>query len=198
MSIRSDRLVFLDLETSTSDENLPEAAILEVGLTVTDLSGRIVSEKSFVAPLTNYQKEHLYTWDEKVLRMHTQNDLLYQVLKTTGDFGAFNLRVKKWVDSREFADDNPEYPKKVDEIYMVAGSGLHFDRRYIGKFMPWLNKKFTYYNIDVGVLRRFWAMHNPSKAITNESYQKAHRALECNRESIATYIYFMNQVKGMP
>jgi oligoribonuclease (3'-5' exoribonuclease) len=55
-----------------------------------------------------------------------------------------------------------------------AGSGvLHFDRKFITRWMPMTNKRITYWAYDVGVVRRFsqWA----GGKVLNGS--KTHRAL---------------------
>lgn len=63
--VRHDRMMWFDIETSDSDKNLSHAALLEVGITVTDEAGRIVSEKNFVNQLTRLDQEKIYRWTKR-------------------------------------------------------------------------------------------------------------------------------------
>ena len=193
MSTRKDRLVWLDLETSTSDETDPRAALLELGLTVTDISGRIISENNWVMRLTEADRSSIGVWDEVVLKMHASNDLLFECLKSELNYAAFWTQVQGTMDSQKFTDD-PDHPRPKDEIWMMAGSGLHYDRRYLKQMAPdWFLKRFTYYNIDVGVMRRMLQMHMSNVPIIEE--KSLHRALDCNRDSIAWYIKVIGMLK---
>ena len=186
-NVRTVRLVFLDLETTTTEPNDPVAAILEVGLTVTDIAGRVVSEKNFVNWMPDYHRERVTGWDEVVLRMHTKNDLLFEVLNQHEDYD-LQEEILEWMNTREFADDNPSHPKPEDEIYQLAGSGVsHFDRRWLRAELPRVSDRFTHWAIDVGSDRRMLEWHAPELMWGFHEHHKTHRALMCNKDAIRMY-----------
>ena len=181
MSTRPDRLLWIDLETSTSDEYEPGAVILEVGLTLTANDGVSVGgiKKSFIGHFTRRQREHLWMWPEKVIRMHVSNGLLFKVLNNPSEEG-LDSQIYEWMNSSEFETITK------NELLVPAGSGFsHFDRRWIKQFLPLLDQRLTHYSIDVGVVRRIVAMHAPEQLIPET--EKEHRALTCNKEAIAEY-----------
>lgn len=210
--IRDNRLLWFDIETSDSNENLPHSVLLEVGITITDSSGRLISEKSFVDELTRYQREHISEWPREVMEMHVKNGLLFEVLQLQ-DTDNLDSRVNAWLDVTREAPNFPrkDYnealdgpPLEKEELLILAGSGVsHFDRRWARWHLPNFNKRLTHYAIDVGVFRRMLQMHAP------QSYQQAialagrnrgpktHRALDCNRDSIAQYVVYMGLIEDI-
>lgn len=180
--IRDDRLLWIDIETSDSDENAPHAALLEIGLTITSSSGQkwLDSETSFLLEPNDRQLELLYQWPQEVMLMHTKNGLLFDWLKYEDPYESLYERILQWVNSHI---DGP--PLADDERITAAGSGLHFDRRWLTKFVPQLDRHLTYYNIDVGVMRRMIEMHGGH--IAHSEQEKQHRAITCNRGAIDTY-----------
>lgn len=192
MSTRPDRLLWIDLETSTSDEYEPGAVILEVGLTLTANDGISVGniKKSFIGYFTRYQREHLWMWPEKVIRMHVNNGLLFKVLNNPSEEG-LDSQIYEWMNSSEFETITN------NELLVPAGSGFsHFDRRWIKKFLPLLDQRLTHYSIDVGVVRRIVGMHVPNNLLLNDTVSKEHRALSCNAEAIEEYRHYIKLLRG--
>ncbi len=181
----TDRIAWIDLETTGSDINYEE--IIEVGLAITDDKLNILDEYAWVIGDLDYQ-DRLLRMDDVVIDMHTKSGLLADVLKSgtgTGNIQDVDEQVSAILTNLGGGQHIP-----------LAGSGvLHFDRQFIKKFMPKTNKRLTYWGLDVGVVRRFLRL--AGVPIPN-SGNLTHRALEDVRAHIAEakqYLdYFSNGV----
>lgn len=150
--------MFIDLETLGTDvDNHPP---IEVGVAIlrrSDLS--VEFQRSYVTHL-----EEDEPMPPVVRDMHTKNGLLedaYRSMLTIEDVDAHLARIL------DDLMDGHHIP--------FAGSGiLHFDRKFIDRWMPLTSKRITYWAYDVGVVRRFsqWA---GGKVLDGT---KSHRALD--------------------
>lgn len=194
-NVYPDRLLWIDIETSDSDEKAPHAALLEIGLTITSFSGQTWnnSSQNFLVEPNDRQRELLYRWPREVMEMHTKNGLLFEWLNYSAGEDDYILYIEmlKWIN-----DHIEGPPLSVDKRIVAAGSGLHFDRRWLSKFVPQMDRHLTYYNIDVGVMRRMIQMHAPS-LLTISTVTKEHRALSCNAEAIDTYRWIVGILHKM-
>lgn len=74
--------------------------------------------------------------------------------------------IGKWLD--QFSEDNTHIP--------YGGSGVsHFDRQYINRDLPRLGRRLTFWALDVGCVRRIFALQGASTASIDA---KTHRALD--------------------
>jgi oligoribonuclease (3'-5' exoribonuclease) len=154
-------LVWLDLETTGSDENADP--ILEMGLVITDEALNEVGAVSWVV-----------AGDPEVLReraapvvqdMHDANGLWRELSEGVA---------QEWVEDAAITLLR-QFGRRHD--FVLAGSGVsHFDRRFLAVQMPILTKWFRYYSIDVGVLRRSLELIGRTDALLPPQ-DKAHRAL---------------------
>lgn len=142
MSIDTNHMLFLDLETTGSSA---DSDIIEVGIALYTVAGVEVDAMSaVVAPR---QPRRLLTMDDVVVNMHTRNgliaDLISGVPKTIQQAEAAIL---DFLRDREF-DRNALIP--------LAGSGVsHFDRQFIRRDWPQVDRRLTYWAYDVGPIRR--------------------------------------------
>lgn len=149
--------MFIDLETVGTDLNHPP---IEVGVA-------IIRRDTLEPAVTVNYVTHLDDGVEmpKVVRdMHTKNGLLEECYASDIDIAYADYSLAAIIDSLM---DGKHMP--------FAGSGvLHFDRKFITRWMPETDKRITYWAYDVGVVRRFsqWA---GGKVLDGS---KSHRALD--------------------
>lgn len=152
---REDVILWLDLETTGS---APTESIIEVGILATDGTpdlSPIAEFESLVEPSSeNWFHITGYTVDpsvREVQRMHTRSGLkaaIEQAMKdgdlpSVDDVEASILHFIRSVGG------------KSTEHIPLAGSGVsHFDRQFIRRDWPRVDKRLTYWAYDVGVVRR--------------------------------------------
>jgi len=173
----ADHLVWLDLETTGTDEHADH--ILEVGITVTqpvfpfDERDRF---ESIVIPVMPRAGD--LSWvdnlDPVVLDMHTKNGLLQEVREAQMETNGFLYCIT--VEAR-ILDFLAPYGKRL----LLAGSGVgHFDRRFIRRQMPTLDDRLLFPCLDVGIIRRTMALLGRDDLMSHDGEAndlKPHRAL---------------------
>jgi oligoribonuclease len=179
-------IVFLDLETTGLDEYSPGAAILEVGVIVTDSDLNVIVErdwlvkpasglpKSATLPVPVNQRVDCTTlmFDDFAYRMHTESGLIEEALAMGSPLGVV---VDEAVDLIvEHCGQPPE----------MGGNSLGFDRRWLLRLAPPLLDSFHYRNLDVSVLRSFARRWRPDLTELEPKGEPAHRALSDLRNSI--------------
>jgi oligoribonuclease len=176
-------VAWLDLETTDTDEKVAHAAVLELGLVITDFDlDPIMSTQAVINPglddlLHREPDEVLATIYELmnpyVQQLHDQNGLWDEVKKS--DLSITALDEALLGVYQDVGDGN---------LVALAGSGVsHFDGRWLKKFLPRSSSLFTHYSYDVGTVRRFLrdlcgadvTPADPSGASSGDA--KAHRAL---------------------
>lgn len=175
-----EHILWLDLET---DGNKPSSNILEIGMAITDQNLQILNKPlepravdiSATFEATFRPKEiDITEIDPFVVEMHTKNGLWLEILNDDPrdaytDYIALERDILLWI--------NRWHPST--EHMALAGSGvLHFDRQYIRRYLPRLDKSLTYWGYDVGVIRRFLKDHVKSEPDTSYLEQPNHRALQ--------------------
>lgn len=150
--------MFIDLETLGTDVEYHPP--IEVGVA-------IVRRDNLQVDLAMQWPVHLEEGMDmpKVVRdMHTKNGLLDDCYESTITIEDVDRELAYQLD------------RLMDGKHMpFAGSGvLHFDRKFIDRWMPLTSKRITYWAYDVGVVRRFtqWA---GGKVLDGS---KSHRALD--------------------
>lgn len=156
----------LILDTETTG-NAPDSELLEIGMVMLDVPSltelgefTIVIEPSPEA-FANMNDNHI------VRQMHKVNGLLDDLAAHKGvQPDVADSLINKWLD--QFTQERTHIP--------YGGSGVsHFDRQYIIKQLPRLNKRITYWALDVGAVRRIFALQGASTASIDA---KTHRALD--------------------
>jgi oligoribonuclease (3'-5' exoribonuclease) len=154
----------LDTETTGNES---EDELIEIGLVMLDVpSLHQLGEFTVVVQPSKAGYERMMAKDV-VREMHEKNGLLADV---QGGYGVHpdvaDAQIMRWLD--QFAEPRSHIP--------YGGSGVaHFDRQYIAKFLPRLNKRITYWALDVGSVRRIFALQGASTASIEA---KTHRALD--------------------
>ena len=169
-------LLWLDIETTGLS---PEShLLLEVGMVLTDADLKVVSSLAFVLGWSDREvSSHITSPD--VWEMHRENGLIEDVARSQLQICDAEHLLVSWVKSWE-AMGLP-----------MAGSGVHFDRKWLEMKMPTLVKQFHYRNFDVTTLRYFFG---------DEKAKCSHRALadlHQNIEELRKYRQTMEMLTGM-
>lgn len=174
--------LWIDLETTG---NSPDSDIIEVGAVLTDVSGReVLGEFTAVAQPSVFELRQIYNVP-KVLDMHTKNGLLGELENTVNpSIVTVDKQMNDWL--------NNLYPS--NQHLPLGGSGVsHFDRQYIKRQMPSIDKRLTYWSYDVGVLRRTWELMG-LEPMPFEEDDKTHRALDDIKLHIEEWKYYTGQL----
>lgn len=150
--------MFIDLETLGTDVEYHPP--IEIGVAIVRRDDLQVAESySYVTHLDDAAE-----MPQVVRDMHTKNGLLEECYASDMDIAFADYHLSNVLDRLMEGKHMP-----------FAGSGvLHFDRKFINRWMPETAKRITYWAYDVGVVRRFsqWA---GGKVLDGS---KSHRALD--------------------
>jgi len=156
--------LILDTETTGNKE---EDELIEMGMVMLDVpSLNVLGDYSIVIEPSREAEERMLA-NPVVTAMHHENGLLADLDGDTAvPADLADALINNWLN--QFCDPRTHIP--------WGGSGvLHFDRRYIRKQLPMLDKRLTYWAYDVGVPRRIFNMVG---APTESIEAKTHRALD--------------------
>lgn len=151
-------LLWLDLETTGLDEHT--ARLLEVGMILTDGD---LNEVACIDVVLGWRTPHALEMPDIVREMHMASGLLDEVAASRMCLREAEDLLVAWVDLHD-----------ARNLYM-AGSGVHFDRRWLRHLMPALAACFHYRNFDATTLRYFF---------DTEKEAPEHRVLGDLRQSI--------------
>lgn len=163
------RLLWLDLETTGLD---PESCcILQVAAARTDEAGSITASHEWLmhVPWLHIAERE---WEPEVVAMHTASGLLHSLRSGEGKPHALIVReLLKFV--------GPNKP-------VLAGNGIHFDRRFLIAEMPEVDAALHYRMLDVSALKvaaGVWGLPEYKKV-------KKHLALDDIKASIAEFMHW--------
>lgn len=173
-SVEQDHLLWIDLETTGSDED--HDCIIEVGAVLTTEALDVLGEFSMTVTPTPEGLGRMML-NPTVREMHEGNGLLAEIL------GADKVRKPHHVTKALLAWVEGLGGKRGRTV--LAGSGVaHFDRRFIARYMPELDRFMRYWCIDIGVVRRAYRMWNGGD-VSSANDGKTHRALDDVRCHVA-------------
>jgi oligoribonuclease len=138
-------LLWIDLETTGLDPDSGE--ILEVGWFISD-NWEILSEAKSAIVTPTRQTFDLMKQDLVVSSMHKDNGLAADLVLSE------NTRVVEDIEDEILADIQ-EYAEMFT-IPVLAGSSVHFDRKWIEMYMPRLDWSLSHRHFDVSTLRMFF------------------------------------------
>lgn len=169
--------LILDTETTGNE---PDSELIEIGMVMLDVPS-LVTLGEFTIVIEPSPEQFSAMVHKKVVKeMHEANGLLADLLaerSVTPDVA--DAMIMKWLD--QFTEnDRTHIP--------YGGSGVaHFDRQYIAKQLPRLNRRITYWALDVGCVRRIFALQGAS---TYSIDAKTHRALDDARVHVEELRYY--------
>lgn len=177
------RICVLDLETSGSG---PDSHLLEIGMVMLESDGltELSRFQSVILPRVGVGAGTIDTVrddsDEVVQKMHDKNGLWEDLRKAEANVhdhlaasGVSHrcrpITLLQW--DPEIVDE--EASRWVRSINLdstahvaLAGSGVsHFDRPFIRRDLPKLDRLFTYWALDVGVMRRILTLAKEQAAV---------------------------------
>jgi oligoribonuclease len=156
----NDFILWLDLETTG---NRDDADIIEVGAVLTD---RLLVEQGEFSRVYR-TRVPVSDIDPLVLKMHFDNGLWAETTKSPVFAEECEAELLSWL-GKAGALKSP---------LPLAGSGVsHFDRRYIRRIWPRLDRRLTHWHYDIGVMRRFLVLFG-SEMVADTPPVKAHRAI---------------------
>lgn len=161
---QSNLALILDTET-TGNEYVDE--LIEIGMVMLDVpSLQQLGEFTVVIQPSKFAFDRMLA-KAVVREMHEKNGLLADVQAGYGVHPEVaDAQINRWLD--QYAEPRTHIP--------YGGSGVaHFDRQYIVKQLPRLNSRITYWALDVGSVRRIFALQG---ATTASIEAKTHRALD--------------------
>lgn len=183
-----DRVLWIDLETTGTDEN--RDAVLEIGAVLTE-GPELKEVSSFEAVVRPSNPETMkvrmmQTPKAVVWLMHQDNQLWGEVVKRGEGIEEAESRMVEWMDSLKLSGRVP-----------LGGSGVsHFDRRFIRAKMSLLDARLTYWAYDVGAVRRFLRDFAGVK-VKELGGDKPHRALADIRLHVEEARQFRDLLKGL-
>ena len=179
MADKDHKYIFwLDLETTGSE--LKGNCIIEVGAAITDMSLNVLDARTYTVNPGTF----MFKMDDVVREMHTKNGLLAEIYKSDQHIGTVDKELAEWI--RKYNGSNH---------MAFAGSGVgHFDRKFIRRDMPLLDKRLTHWSLDVGVLRRVfkYLLFAPEWPEDN----KSHRALDDVYFHIEEMRFALDRMRG--
>lgn len=188
--IISDIMSWIDLETTGFDEN--ENIILEVAMIITDNQlnelGRYTSVVVDADPDKFLPGDQVRTRDDQIVvwENHWKTNLIQDIEAVCDksdvlpnleevENNLISLMNAHGIDEAMIV----EAPRKLPPM---CGSTVSFDRKYIKKYWPELNRLFTYRNIDVSSIRELQKRWRPE--IPSPPKSEKHRAEADIEESI--------------
>lgn len=176
-----DFILFCDLETMG---NQPTSDILEVGLVLTDRNLDVIASSNWLIT-PGYWRHMLKDIDPVVVKMHALSGLWDDLRRHPhNSYLSVEQDILDWLDAS--TDHETQH-------IPFAGSGVsHFDRQYVKNRFPKLDKRLTYWSLDVGVFRRCLQLFG-----VNEDFlkmyveQKPHRALHDTMLAVAEMRSYM-------
>lgn len=165
-------LVWLDIETTGLNPEATRAGVLE-------LAAVIVSRDQVVAKLHAMRSTlRGLAFDDAAFRMHRDSGLFDDILDGTGEepgWDAYRFDWDKGLGSylQTWLCNRVDHRERQERPFVLAGSSVHFDRRWLDVRCPFALEGFSHRNLDVSTLAMaHWYPRKWDKPATS------HRAVE--------------------
>ncbi len=183
---RNSLFVWVDLETSGLDANVPSEAIFSSGIKVTDLDLNTVAEQEWLI-WGGWEQNCWGNAVDFVRDMHAKTGLIERC-KVEG-----LPRPEVELAMHGFLDQFDLNPRKTP----LCGSSVQFDRNFMAHWMPtFLFSNFSYRNIDVSSFKEAFEHKRPDliplrdKAYLHED--KVHSVLADLDDTVAEFGFYYN------
>jgi oligoribonuclease (3'-5' exoribonuclease) len=172
-------ILWVDLETIGQTKNFGEDHILEIGCSITDQQMNEIDSRQYVLPISSEMVDKMPL---TVLTMHTVNGLIEDAKKVGIPDNVENLWIARAMLLSNIDRELTAWVKSYvgSNHIPFAGSGTsHFDRKYIDRDLPLFSRRLSYWNLDIGVVRRFLELAGIQLTVgPNGAGEKNHRALD--------------------
>jgi oligoribonuclease len=160
------KLYWLDLETTGLNPAVHQ--ILEVGVSIADFDTPFEATPIYHAVLT-FAFRDLQKLDPFIIDMHGNNGLLAE---------CFQPAAKDVLKAEyELLDLIPPGITK-EEMPILAGASIHFDREFLNLYMPMLASRFSHRHYDVSAIKLFCQSLGMPKLPKGESHRVKEDILE--------------------
>lgn len=171
------KFAWIDLETTGLDEN--KCQILELACVITDENCNVLGEyETIINP-------GQVSYEEGAAAMHKRSGLITKIAsgKPLADVESEVLGLFKSIEPRK------------RRLYL-AGSSVHFDARFMRKYMPSVMEHLCSRYLDVNALNLAFNSWLGDRA--NMAVSKSHRAMDDIKSSIVEFAFYrQNFVKGV-
>ena len=166
----SNLALILDTETTG---NRADSDLIEIGMVMLDVPSLDQLGEFTVVIEPSPEQFTSMMQNDVVRKMHEANGLIADLLAHKGvEPAVADSLTNQWLD--QFTTERTHIP--------YGGSGVaHFDRQYITRQLPRLDRRITYWALDVGAVRRVFGLQGASWMQTEkgEAYDaKTHRGLD--------------------
>ncbi len=191
-------LLWLDLETTSSEPTDAHAAVLEVGaiLTTWEPDLPVIARASMIVRPPGLSGDHDRTWAQMLPVVRDMHDASGLWLEATTGTDAWNpsdadSAIHDWVVQHTGGEPIP-----------LAGSGVgHLDLPFVKAFMPRLASRLTYWPLDIGNVLRMLDLAGRSDLVNlaTDVDAKPHRALpdvELHVAEARRYLRLLDAIKA--
>ena len=168
-----NHFIFIDMEMTGLDVN--KDTVLEVACIVTDLDLNELGKCSYVVHESDDVLDNMDPW---CIDVHGKSGLTQDSRSSKYSIDDVDELVHHFVSQFE-----------TDGVSPIVGNSIHQDKKFIDKYMPKLQKFFTYRMIDVSTIKELCKKWHPA---VYDKFVKinAHRAIGDTYESIAELKYY--------
>lgn len=175
---KPEHLIWLDLEMTGLDTQ--RDYIIEIATLVTDNELNIVAEGPSLA--IRQPADVLNKMDSWNTKQHKNSGLTERVLASTVSEAEAEQQTLAFLKQHVKAKTSP-----------MCGNSICQDRRFLGKYMPELEKFFHYRNLDVSTLKILAMIWKPS-VMAGIKKSSTHLALQDIKDSIEELRYYRQQL----
>ena len=170
-------LCWIDIETTGLDINNCKILQLMCILTSYDLRTKYI----FPEFTLKCDEETLETMDEWCKKHHGKSGLLEKVKNSNIEIGEAEESLIMYLNQHI----------KLNEKVYIAGNSVHFDKKFLDKYMPNLMSKLSYRIVDVSSLALICRELNIDIYDKSPEKKYSHTAQEDLLESINEYKYYI-------
>ena len=177
---KSTRLVWIDLEMTGLD--VEREVIVEIATIITEADLTIVAEGPDL--VISAEDWRLDSMAEVVTDMHTSSGLMPEIRASTCTVAEAEAQTLAFVKEH----------CPTERCYPLCGNSIGTDRRFIARYMPYLDAHLHYRSVDVSSIKELARRWYPGPFARAPKKGKGHRALADIRESIAELAYWRGAV----
>ena len=178
-----ENLAWLDLETTGLDTET--CSILEIGIVITDKSKElnVINQRSWVVHPT--LPVDLGEIDPFVWNMHQKNGL-WNELFIEG----------RAIHIPRASQEAIQFMRELKAIGSpMCGSNISFDRNFLEKKAPELQRAFHYRNLDVSTVKNMFKVFFPKSPGWAPPETKGHRALNDLQDTLSEMRHYLNTLQ---
>lgn len=165
--MNTDRLLFLDLETTALDPR-EGAAIMEVGVIITDWALQVLDTKHWLVKPPPGTR-----WDTWACVQHGLSGLTYDAGRIGQSRAVVEAAFCDVLDQHWPGCANQRHKRPV-----LAGNSVHFDRRWLAALMPDVERRLHHRHLDLSSVWLFADLVAGLDGAQRPRREVAHTALE--------------------